>query len=848
MMSLGSSSKGRSLPPGEEERKKILRQMKVRTTLKGDKSWINKQEETESRTMELPSNGRHSSSSSPPITPRSNRGMFTQPEVTSSAQPAPDSDCSKRPPNAKAPTGYIIRGVFTKTIDNTTQPQQYLPNSNGVQKRAAVQAKMASLPRQSNSGYKMTTEDYKKLAPYNVRRSSIDTDEEESPFSSEEQKRRSEAASSVVRKAASRERSYVLSAAKKSTGSPTQDVPPPFLAKRVEIVEEEGPSERSQSSPASARPSSGLTRVQGGRNQTSSTGETETTSKSPVPTSRSLDRREELENRTPEPQPRTESNPRAIPTPEKREEAVRKSPEPQPRTETKPRAPQTAEKSENEKEEEAELISWSDVIVPRVNQSPSTSSVGRIEKSPEPQPRNEEEPKASSPGRSEKREETPTPAWRTTPPDQKVEIPRIVISPEISQKSRSNSQTRESTEVTRENQDELSGPKEEAGFAPKRPAQGSEENTVPRTRETRGEMPSEVDLKDAYPDVDRSSTWSTDSNHGSTGSQNEDLDEVESNPRKGSIPNYSDTNITSNREISSNRETGSESSRTVEKDELHGTRSDLHYRESCVTETRRDHSPVGEHREPYWNLANKVNSDESCITSPDDQYGRPFDLQFYKPGPNSASTSTLPVTTTETRYGGPPNGDDSNSDPTRTPTSYGEKSVTVTSRETRLDAPLAGNRPDPTASDPHFRECSVTATDPTRRGSPQPGNLDPSARSREILFVKEYTNTSELSRGKPSSSQYSSTSSLDDWSAIERSTSSSYQYSAPPQRASDGTCTYCGREIRDCPKITLQHLGICCHDYCFKCGICHKPMGDLLDQIFIHRDTVHCQKCYEKLF
>ncbi|XP_039768348.1 zinc finger protein 185 isoform X3 [Ornithorhynchus anatinus] len=869
MMSLGSSSKGRSLPPGEEERKNILRQMKVRTTLKGDKSWINKQEETESRTMELPSNGRHSSSSSPPVTPRSNnRGMFTQSEATSSnTQSAPDSDCSKRPPNAKAPTGYIIRGVFTKTIDNTTQPQQYLPNANGVQKRAAVQAKVASLPRQSNSGYKMTTEDYKKLAPYNVRRSSVDTDEEESPFSSEEQKRRSEAASSVVRKAATRERSYVLSAAKKSTGSPTQDVPPPFIAKRVEIVEEEGPSERSQSSPASARPSSGLTRVHGARNQTGSTSETETTSKSPVPTSRGLDRREEVENRTPEPQPRTESNPRAIPTPEKREEAVRKAPEPQPRTETKPSAPQTAEKSE--KEEEAELISWSDVIVPRVNPSPSTSSVGRIDKSPEPQLRNEEKPKASSPDGSEKREETPIPARRTTPPDQKVEIPRIVISPEISQQ-RSNSQTQESTEITRENQDEVSRPKEEAGFAPKRPAQGSEENTVPRTRDSRGEMPSEVDSKEAYPDVDRSSTWSTDSNHGSTGSQNEDPEDAESNPQRRSIPNYNEKNVTSNREITRNRETGSESSRIME-DELHGTRSGSHYRESCVTETRREHSAVGEHREPYWNLANRVNSEESCITSPDDQYGRPFNMDFCKPSPNIPSTSNATVTTTETRYGGPPNGDDSNSDPTREPesgdlrtgsqhggvdyslqrtrASYEDKSITVTTRETRLDTP-AGNRPDPNTSDQHFRDCSVTTTELTRGGSPQLDNLDPSSRSKEILFVKKYTNTSELSRGKSSSSPYGSTSSLDDWSDIERSTSSasSYQYSNPPQRVSDGTCTYCSREIGDCPKITLQHLGICCHDYCFKCGICHKPMGDLLDQIFIHRDTVHCQKCYEKLF
>lgn len=47
-------------------------------------------------------------------------------------------------------------------------------------------------PRPSSSGYKMTTEDYKKLAPYNVRRSSASgaAEEEEVPFSSDEQKRR----------------------------------------------------------------------------------------------------------------------------------------------------------------------------------------------------------------------------------------------------------------------------------------------------------------------------------------------------------------------------------------------------------------------------------------------------------------------------------------------------------------------------------------------------------------------------------------------------------------------------------------------------------------------------------
>uniref|UniRef100_A0A8C8ZD05 Zinc finger protein 185 with LIM domain n=1 Tax=Prolemur simus TaxID=1328070 RepID=A0A8C8ZD05_PROSS len=255
---LGGSSKGKPLPPGEEERNNVLKQMKVRTTLKGDKSWITKQDESDGRTIELPSG-------------RSRATSF------SSAGEVPKA----RPLSTRASTGYIIRGVFTKPIDSSSQPQQHFPKANGAPKSAAGLVRTASTgpPRPSSSGYKMTTEDYKKLAPYNVRRSSTsgDAEEEEVPFSSDEQKRRSEAASSVVRKTAPREHSYVLSAAKKSTG-PTQETQAPFIAKRVEVVDEDGTSERSRDPPALARHTPGLSR--------SSPGHTD----KEVPCSRGLER------------------------------------------------------------------------------------------------------------------------------------------------------------------------------------------------------------------------------------------------------------------------------------------------------------------------------------------------------------------------------------------------------------------------------------------------------------------------------------------------------------------------------------------------------------------------------
>ncbi|XP_074864289.1 uncharacterized protein LOC142020412 [Carettochelys insculpta] len=136
----------------------------------------------------------------------------------------------------------------------------------------------------------------------------------------------------------------------------------------------------------------------------------------------------------------------------------------------------------------------------------------------------------------------------------------------------------------------------------------------------------------------------------------------------------------------------------------------------------------------------------------------------------------------------------------------------------------------------------------TRDGPPAAGNHtehDLHTTHKGILFVKEYVNSRELS----SSPCYSS-GSLVDLSDIESANynNTSCLHSSTSPRLYENVCTYCGREIQDCPKIMIEHLNVNCHEYCFRCGICHKAMGDLLDKIFIHRDIVHCDQCYEKLF
>ncbi|NWR52306.1 ZN185 protein, partial [Regulus satrapa] len=58
----------------------------------------------------------------------------------------------------------------------------------------------------------------------------------------------------------------------------------------------------------------------------------------------------------------------------------------------------------------------------------------------------------------------------------------------------------------------------------------------------------------------------------------------------------------------------------------------------------------------------------------------------------------------------------------------------------------------------------------------------------------------------------------------------------------------CGGDSRTCPTAPGGQGSSSWRGLASACGICHKEMGDLLDKIFIHRDIVHCDKCYEKLF
>ncbi|NXI42693.1 ZN185 protein, partial [Galbula dea] len=137
------------------------------------------------------------------------------------------------------------------------------------------------------------------------------------------------------------------------------------------------------------------------------------------------------------------------------------------------------------------------------------------------------------------------------------------------------------------------------------------------------------------------------------------------------------------------------------------------------------------------------------------------------------------------------------------------------------------------------RDPSMSFTQRSHRVPFYMDSLNYNSTRKGVLFVKEYVN----SGGSPTPSRYSR-------QAEGREGTPQLEGLTPLflPRASEPACSYCSREIRDCPKIIIEHLNIHCHEYCFRCGICHKAMGDLLDKIFIHRDIVHCDKCYQKLF
>nr|XP_023667331.1 zinc finger protein 185 isoform X4 [Paramormyrops kingsleyae] len=210
----------------EGDRQSVLRTTKVRTSLKGDSSWIQSRSEPQ---PEQQKSWLAQVKATPPIS------ELSPPPSPTAASAATDPSS---PTTTQAPTpssGYLIRGVFTKTNNEKA------PASNGTSP--------------SGTFLKKPTDSYKKIAPHIVRSGSSSSYLDDGTLSSEEQDKRTEAASNVLKSSASRQRSYVLSAAKKyeSVEKP-QDAGLPFVAKRVVIDDEDDISHKDKGMDNTAPP------------------------------------------------------------------------------------------------------------------------------------------------------------------------------------------------------------------------------------------------------------------------------------------------------------------------------------------------------------------------------------------------------------------------------------------------------------------------------------------------------------------------------------------------------------------------------------------------------------------
>ncbi|XP_052371924.1 mucin-2-like [Oncorhynchus keta] len=106
-----------------------------------------------------------------------------------------------------------------------------------------------------------------------------------------------------------------------------------------------------------------------------------------------------------------------------------------------------------------------------------------------------------------------------------------------------------------------------------------------------------------------------------------------------------------------------------------------------------------------------------------------------------------------------------------------------------------------------------------------------------FVYLKEYVDVTDLTKHNT----------RDNDPDYVTSSSTSHSYSSPSsytRSTMTSACTYCGEQVGNDAKITIEHLNISCHPACFKCGVCSKPMGDFLFNMFLHKGTVHCESCY----
>ncbi|KAK2890572.1 hypothetical protein Q8A67_013215 [Cirrhinus molitorella] len=910
----------------EGDRQSVLRTTKVRTFLKGDNSWIQRREQEDLEKEE--------EEEKPWIAEvRANRssGVFEEPSPVSSPTvnvPQPKSDTEK---SGKSASGYIIRGVFTKTDSKPTSTS----STNGY---AGI-----------NSFNKKPSESYKKIAPHTIRSSNEKVVQSEPTLSTEEMEKRKEAASSVLKGSAANRRSYVMSAAKKyeSTEKPdsSAEIATSFVAKRVDISDDDETTVSVKSVPVQSVKSNAEPVVKEVKPaapeiksepmpvtktnliaQTKITTEANTTPESkpvlenttqpktasePKPASQTkpvtqtttvAETKPTAQTKTvTEPKPTSEPKPvETKPTTTETKTATETKPatqtsaaaDPKPTSETKPVETKLATKTESKSAIETKTQTVSDPKPTSEPKPTTTETKTATETKPatqtsaaaDPKPTSEPKPvetKLATKTESKSAIETKTQTTTVTDPKPTSETKPVEIKtttePKPVTETKTVTETKPATQTSTATESKLvvetkSTTQTSITNDPKPPSEPKAvENKPTTTNEPKIATQTKTVTESKLVTETKPSTQTTTATDPKPTSETKP---VATEPKPAT-----ETKKATETKPTTQPTTATDLKSTSETKPVTGPKTEPEAKSTTQLKPAPEPKPepvpekssdtlISFNTEPASSTGVDLLSHQDLLTdssSLPNKTHEPLDLLADDLIPFNTSTtrtSTDYTSSWRTRTEDFKSSVDefdpirTSSEPTKSPQWYGPPKLDSSSIDTfnhfqhpldlvadtppDISVSLAEDiRPTDTKSDwktdmDSYKTSTSTKTITTTVESSDQDKLPESDSKKNFVYVKEYVNNSCLDG---SSSDYVS------------STSSNYNYSSPSyySRREMTPCTYCGEMVGNDAKITIEHLNISCHPLCFKCGICSKPMGDLLHNMFLHRGTVHCESCYSNV-
>uniref|UniRef100_A0AAQ4PVD5 Zinc finger protein 185 with LIM domain n=1 Tax=Gasterosteus aculeatus aculeatus TaxID=481459 RepID=A0AAQ4PVD5_GASAC len=801
----------------QADKESVFLTTKVRTKLKGDGSWLQQRNEAQGETNEEKpwlAEVRAGRLNGEPVetSPASSPTTSTPPDVKADAERTPAS-------------GFLIRGVFTKLESPTLSS-----TSNGVSQTATQFPKKPS-------------ESYKKIAPYTVRPTAGN---QEAQLSSEEQEKRTEAASSVLMKSAVRQRSYVLSAAKKYE---TQDMAPEtslansspaFVARRVETVDDDDDESAATPAPASNPPTSPAAPV------------TSVAAAAPEPKPASV----------------ADAAPAALKVVKPAPGPVKDAPPPgpvavkDPFEDTQPGCTKVAAPA-------PVLIPECFQAVPTQPEAKASAFSGRVNT-----PLVDLAPAAPSPASSTPAAPVPsTPVPLTPAPVSPVKTeakPEFVPKPAPQLSSGVDTLTNLSNTLITFNSSSTSfvddAPvlaEEEAGSANSHTTENGDEEEADPELGSREPLTDDLLAFTDGPEESRAEPVPPSPGRWSQDLLKSELNSESKKKTSGPLDLLANDVIPINPEARRLNVQRKEEKRT---DETAGDTQSLTETVTITTKTviitdKSSADPFDPY--PIGTTSSNSSSDllqpESDVSNNSSQrtWARTWQTSPPQQENNEESQEALPAAQmldeeTLVRFERKSAENDSPWDRWTSPTVYTlpvttgeeeeeeEEAESTEYKQTETVTTITTIRERLSEEQPvvdRYETYSRSVTEEDQRVlTPEP------EAKRGFVYLKEYVNATELSL-------HNARDTPDSGSDYVTSSSTSYSYNSPSTYSSglaSSTCNFCGEQVGNDAKITIEHLNINCHPRCFQCGVCKKPMGDLLDSMFLHGGKVHCESCYSE--